>query len=116
MSGAKQASGSIDRTDAIVNTCDIIRDSYEHWKDHEVSIQPQTAFADSLDLLTVTYQHGDVPAKCRELMPKIGLLCRVAIPRGDYASDRHQAMAGLLVSPRSETARIWCRAWFREDC
>jgi hypothetical protein len=75
MSGAKQAAVSMDRTDTIVNTCDTILDAYEHYKDHDVSIQPQTAFADSLDLLTVTYQHGDVPAKCRELMPKIGRVC-----------------------------------------
>jgi len=52
-------------------------DLYEHWDDHEVSIQLQTEFADSLDLLTVTYQHGDVPVKCCELMPKIGRVAAV---------------------------------------
>ena len=77
MSGAKQAPVSIDRTDTIVNTCDSSLDAYEHWKGHEASVQPQTAFADSLDLLTVTYQHGDVPAKCCELMPKIGRVAAV---------------------------------------
>jgi hypothetical protein len=77
MSGAKQAAVSIDRTDTIVNTCDSILDASEHWKDHEVSIQPQTELADQLDLLTVTYQHGDVPAKCCELMPKNGRVAAV---------------------------------------
>ena len=75
MSGAKQAVVSMDRTDTIVSTCDSILDAYEHLKDHEVSIQPQTELADQLDLLTVTYQHGSVPAKCRDVMPKIGRVC-----------------------------------------
>ena len=77
MNGANQAAVATDRTEAIVNTFGTMLDAYEHWKDHESSIQPQTVFADHLDLLTVTYQHGDVPAKCCELMPKIGRVAAV---------------------------------------
>jgi hypothetical protein len=89
MSGAKQAAVATDRTEAIVNTCDTMLDSYEHWKDHEVSIQPQTVFADHLDLLTVTYQHGSVPEKCRELMPRIG---RVVEEWREYGLGNHSGL------------------------
>ena len=44
-------------------------DQYKRFRDHEASIQPQTVFADQLDLMTVTYQRGDVPAKCRDRQP-----------------------------------------------
>ena len=58
MGGAKQAPVSMDRSDAIVNTYTTIIYAYKHLKDREVSIQPQTEFADQMDLLAVTYQHG----------------------------------------------------------